>query len=302
MRSHTFIAMVVAASVLATAWPAGWSADAAQMCQVGKTKQVRLRAGSCRKKETSLFDTATSASAVADLQARATRTETSLAQTCPDDPTRTLISPNRDTNGLLFMLGYVGFSLCRTLDGNQAACNASFEPGAYGAAACAYVAGKCLTCDLVLDAAGVCRNTCMPALTCADVTRPTRVGSCEDVATQPACQAAFTLSLDYATPTDVVRAASCFWDGAACKRCDPERTSAGSCSNSCVGASDLPVCRAAGHAFGHCSALNGNPAACNMTYELSRYGTQTCWYDVGPGDCNGCDPVAESQGKCTNGC
>jgi hypothetical protein len=243
---------------------------------------------------------AANTAAVTALQTRTERTDVMLGTSCPGDPSRTLLTANRDVNGLLLLLGYASVSLCRTLDADEAACNRSFESSTYGAAACAYIDGKCLMCDLPLDAVAACRNTCAPALTCADGSRQSRLGSCDQATTQPDCESAFTFSIEYATPSDMIRGASCYWSSGACYRCTPQDVATGKCTNTCLAATDLPVCRATGRAFGKCDALNADTAACNATFELGRYGTQTCWY--GAGTCNGCDPIAEKQGKCTNGC
>jgi hypothetical protein len=258
------------------------------MCQVGKRPQPRIRADACRKKERLLFDTA------------------SLGTSCPGDPARRMLTARRDVNGLFAMLGYIApSSLCRTLDTDPVACAAAFEPGVFGSAACTYVAGKCLACDLDLDAAGVCRNACAPPVTCADASRTLRTRDCEDLTTEATCMQAWAVSLRFATPTDVVRGASWWWNAGVpgvCRRCDPADVSAGRCLNSCIAGAELPACRQPGRSFGQCDVLDANPAVCALTYELARYGTQACWYDVARASCEGCDPVSESLGKCVNGC
>ena len=102
-----------------------------------------------------------------------------------------------------------------------------------------------------------------------------------------------------------MRGTSCYWDTSAppakCDECDPEATSKGQCSNTCIAPADLPRCRLGGRTF-DCDVLDGNPATCSLTFQSGPYGSETCWYDAGPGECNGCNPVDESKGKCSNGC
>jgi hypothetical protein len=205
------------------------------------------------------------------------------------------------------MLGYLAGPLCRTLDDDPAACDQSYEVAGYGASACAHVRGKCVPCDTLLDVSGVCRNVCHPPVTCtADPSRTTLLRDCSDAPNPAACGAAWSATFSYATPIDVVRGVSCFWDATAmparCDRCGPEEVSQGKCGNTCIASADLPRCRVGGRTFGRCGVLAGNPAACALTYQAGPYGTETCWYDAGPGQCEGCDPVAEAQGKCSNGC
>jgi hypothetical protein len=298
-----FRALVLLASALAVALSASvpHEAGAAVMCQ--KKKAVRLRNDVCKAKEQTVFSTG----AVGDLSGQVATVRTHLGLECPGDPQRRLLTVTRDVSGSLGMIGYVAGPLCRTLDDDPVACGQSFELASYGASACVLVRGKCVPCDVLLEVGSVCRNVCQPAVTCpADASRTTLLLDCSDATTAAACGAAWSATFSYAIPTDVVRGVSCFWDIAAmparCDRCDPEATSMGKCGNTCIGPADLPRCRVGGRTFGSCDVLAGNPAACALTYQAGPYGTETCWYDAGPGQCEGCDPVAEAQGKCTNGC
>jgi hypothetical protein len=223
---------------------------------------------------------------------------------CVQDPARRMLSADRDVTGLM-SLGYIGGTPCRTLDDDLASCAQAYEVGVYGATACAAVGGHCLPCYPPLEAEGLCRNTCQPPIGClADPTRTHGREGCGSATTPAACAQSWTTTTEYATTTDVIRATSCFWDttAAACVGCRPETTSLGKCANTCIAAGDLPRCRLGGRSYGRCSALDGNPAACGLTYEQSPFGTQTCWYDAGPGECQGCDPLDASLGRCTNGC
>ena len=293
-RTGSWIGLL--AAVLATTLAAGLPRDAsgAVMCQ--KKKAVHVRANVCKAKEQAVFDTGE----VGTIQSY-------LGLECAGEPQRRLLTVSRDVSASLGMLGYLAGSLCRTLDDDPAACGQSFELAGYGASACAVVRGKCLPCDILLELSGVCRNVCQPAVTCpADPSRTTVLLDCSDATTVAACAAAWSATTSYATPTDVIRGVSCFWDTsvvpAKCDRCSPEATSTGKCGNTCIAPADLPRCRVGGRTFGSCDVLDGNPAACNLTYQSGPYGTETCWYDIVPGQCGGCNPVDEAQGKCSNGC
>lgn len=299
------VAVVVAA-------PSGapHEADAALICQHQKKPKVFLRPNACKKKEQAVFDTGSEAnqdSMLADLQSRATQTSTLLGAVCPEDPARRLLAVSPDVVGGLSMIGYLSTPLCRTLDDDAAACAGAYEVTAYGPSACAYLRGKCLPCDLPLDLISVCRNACQPPVTCAaDPTRTTAVLNCDDVTTPAACAQAWSVTSQYATPTHRFQGTSCYWNTTAipagCERCQPADMSQGKCSNTCIATADLPRCRLGGRSYGRCDVHNGNPAACQQTYELGPYGTQTCWYDLGAAECHGCDAVTEAAGTCMNGC
>lgn len=281
---------------LATARDAG----AALVCQHARKPRAFLRVDACRKKETAVFDTAADGARL-DALARV------VGSTCPADPTRRLLTPDADVAGLM-SLGYVGGSLCRTLDDDLAACAESYETTSYyGATACAPVKNKCMPCYQPLDVLGICRNVCQPPVACtADPGRTSVQLECAAVTTPAACAQSWTTTVEYATPTDIVRSTSCFWDATAmpavCRKCSPEDTSRGRCANSCIAATDMPRCRVGGRTYGRCAVLDGDPVGCAMTYETSIFGTATCWYDAGTADCSICDPLNEAQGRCTNGC
>jgi hypothetical protein len=217
-----------------------------------------------------------------------------------------MLTVSRDVAGMM-SLGYVAGPLCRMLDDDLARCAQAYEVGVYGTTACAAVGGKCVPCYPPLEAEGLCRNACQPPLGCpADPTRTDGRSECRSATTPAACAQSWTTTAEYATTTDVIRGTSCFWDTsvvpAACVECGPSATSRGQCANTCIVAADLPRCRLGGRSYGDCSALDANPAACALTYEMSLFGTETCWYDAGAGRCHGCDPIDESLGLCTNGC
>jgi len=299
------VAFAVLAMVLAPFGAAG-EAQAALVCQHQKKPRAYLRVDACKKKETMVFDTAADTARIDALVAAQAEVATAVGIVCAEDPGRRLLTVDRDVAGLM-SLGYLGGPLCRTLDDDLGACAESYEVGPFGATACAPVGGKCMPCYQPLEVADLCRNLCQPALACAaDPARTLARSECFGATTPEACAQAWTTTTDYATPTDIVRATSCFWNAAAlppaCAECTPRESALGRCANSCLRAGELPRCRLGGRSYGQCSALDGNAAACTMTYELSVLGTQTCWYDAGSGDCQGCDPLDESEERCRNGC
>jgi len=282
-------------------------AEAALVCQHQRKPLAHLRVDACKKKETAVFDTIADSARVDALEARSTTTEQALGLTCAEDPGRRLLTADRDVAGLM-TLGYIGGTPCRTLDDDLASCAEAYEVGIFGSTACTAIRGKCMACYEPLEVLGLCRNACQPSIACtADPGRTVGRTACSQATIPEACVQSWSTTTDYATPTDVVRSTSCFWDATSlppgCRECTPEQTSLGRCANSCIAAADLPRCRLGGRSYGECSALDGNPAACTLTYETSPlFGTQTCWYDAGPGDCQGCDPLDEFEGRCTNGC
>jgi hypothetical protein len=285
-------ALALLAAVVGTAVPfdPASDADAAVVCQHRRKPLVRLRVEACKKSEMALLDTAA--------------TTSTLGLACVQDPTRRMLMADRDVTALL-SLGYVAGTLCRTLDDDLASCALAYEVGLFGATACAAVGSTCLPCYPPLEAEGLCRNACQPPIGCpADPTRTDGREDCGQAATAAECAQSWTPSAEYATPTDVIRATSCFWDAGivACTACDPGDTALGRCANTCIAAADLPRCRLGGRSYGRCSRLDGKPGPCGRTYELSQLGTQTCWYDAGRGECRGCEPLDESLGRCTNGC
>lgn len=284
-------------------------ADAALVCEHQRKPLVRLRVNACKRTERAVFDTGSEAAQdarLATVERRSGDAVTVVGLTCAQDPARRPLVAQRDLAGGMMMLGYVSASLCRTLDDDPAACAQAFESSTYGPTACAVVRGKCFSCHPLLELSGICRNACQPAIACVvDPARPTGRTSCSDATTPALCAQSWSVTSAYATPTDILRPTTCFWDAAAippaCDECDPTDVSRGLCANTCLAAADLPRCRVA-RGYGRCSALDGNPAACVLTYEAGPFGTQTCWYDAGPAACRGCDPLVESMGMCDNGC
>lgn len=281
-------------------------ANAALVCQHQSKPRAHVRVKTCRKKETVVFDTAVDSARGDALAADQKEMATALGLVCAEDPARRLLTVDRDVAGLM-SLGYLGGPLCRTLDDDLGACAEAYEVGPFGAVACAPIEGKCMPCYQPLEVVGLCRNVCQPALACtADPARTLARTECADATTPDACSRSWTTTTDYATPTDIVRATSCYWNATAmpavCAECTPDETSRGRCANSCISVSELPRCRLGGRSYGQCAVLDGNAAACAMTYELSALGTQTCWYDTGSGDCRGCDPFDEAEDRCHNGC
>lgn len=306
-RSHAVLVMGMVAVFVSPLPGASRDADAALVCQHQRKPRASVRIEACKKKETSVFDTDAESARLDALEALAGRTAQVAGVGCPEDPGRRLLTVDRDVSGLM-SIGYLGGPLCRTLDEDLAGCARGYEIGIYGATACVAMRGKCLPCYQPLEVLGLCRNTCQRPLACAaDPERTVGVTACEQAATAEVCDQAWSTTTDYATPTDVIRTTSCFWDGSAlppgCRECTPDQTSLGRCANSCVPAAELPHCRLGGRAYGQCGALDADPVACGLTYETSPlFGTQTCWYDAGAGACQGCDPLDEQEGRCTNGC
>jgi len=303
MRS--VVAFAIVARLLAPVGATG-QAEAALVCQHQKKPRAQLRVEACKKKETAVFDTAADTARVDALVAEQAEVATAVGLVCAGEPGRRLLTVERDVAGLM-SLGYLGGPLCRTLDDDLGACAEAYEVGPYGAVACAPIAGKCTPCYQPLEVLGLCRNRCQPALACAaDPARTVGRSDCAAATTPDACAQSWTTTTDYAIPSDIVRATSCFWSTTAmppaCAECTPRERSLGRCANSCLGAGDLPRCRLGGRTYGKCSALDGNAAACTLTYEQSLLGTQTCWYDAGAGECRGCDPIVESEDRCQNGC
>jgi hypothetical protein len=281
-------------------------AEAALICQQRRKPLAHLRVKACKKKESAVFDTIAESARLDALEARSTEAVQTLGVSCQADSGRRLLTAERDLTALI-TLGQFGGSLCRMLDDDLAACAEAYEVAFYGATACAAIHGKCMPCLQQFDVLGFCRNTCQPQLACtSDPGRTVGLTDCSQATTPEACARSWSTTNDYAIPTDIIRTASCFWDAtsvpAACRQCTPVETSRGRCANSCIRAADMPRCRIGGRSYGSCPALNGNAAACALTYEMSLVGTLTCWYDAGSGACNGCDPLDESQGLCTNGC
>ena len=199
-RLRTASRLVVLASIPALAWSAGSPrhAGAAVICQHPKKQAVRLRADVCKAKEQTVFATGSVgelSGQIAGVGTQVGELRTVVGLECPGDPQRRLLTATRDIGGFLVLLGYTQFSLCRTLDDDPTACGQAFEVARYGAGACVPVRGKCLGCDTLLEARGVCRNVCQPPLACpADPTRTTQVGGCSELTSQPACTQAWTLS------------------------------------------------------------------------------------------------------------
>ncbi len=301
-RSWSRVVLVIAVSGgvlgMLEPLPMAGDADAALVCQHERKPLARLSVKACKKKETTVFDTA-------EASVRLDQTAQMLGTRCAADPSRRLVTVDRDVAGLM-SLGYLAGSLCRTLDDDLAACAASYEMSYYGAAACAAINGKCMACYQPLELAGLCRNACQAPLACpADPARTVALSECPQATTPEACAQSYATTTGFAIPTDIIRTTSCFWNvtaiPAGCEECEPDAISRGRCANSCIAASDLPRCRLGGRSYGKCKALDGNPVACALTYELSVLGTQTCWYDAGAGECNGCDPLVESQGSAATG-
>jgi hypothetical protein len=313
-RRHAWPVLVVAALTLAPLLVAPPPGDAAVVCERVRKKRakVHLRAERCKAKETVIFDTSDAASnlvsqgqQLAAQAARVGRIEGWLDLVCEGDPQREMLQPPADIGGPLVALGYASIvaSACRTLDDDPAACARKFEVRQYGASACAYVRGKCIPCDLVLAAAGICANPCQPPTNCPnDPSRSDAVTHCSDLGTQVECDRSWSSSSDFAVPGDAIRGTSCYWNAGVCETCDAEAVSIGSCTNTCLAAADLPRCRDASRTFGHCAEHDGDQPTCGTRYEAGPYGTTACWYDVAGSKCERCDPDDEAGGKCTNPC
>jgi hypothetical protein len=153
---------------------------------------------------------------------------------------------------------------------------------------------------IFLDALGICDNACQPIPPCVDAARTDSVGDCDDVTTQPACEQSWGISSGYPTSDSLLKPTACYWNGADCDECQPNDVSEGNCTNTCITLDQTPVCRAEGRTYGDCDALDGNEAGCLSTFEITSFGTHTCWYDAG--ECTACDPEDEHAGSCQNLC
>jgi hypothetical protein len=310
---------MAAVATTMTAWQPP-DAEAVVVCQRGQ-KKFRLRAETCKAKETPVFDTnaldgrvdghdgqldaqagqlaeqgeqlTEQGGQLTDQGTRVDNLEVALAHKCDGAPERELIPVSLVGGGR----GTFG---CRELDGDQAGCEQRFQTGEDGASACAYFNDNCIPCGVFLDALGVCDNPCQPVAPCADAARTAEVGDCDDVTTQPACEQSWGISFAYPTTDALLKPTTCWWNGLDCDECQPDDVSNGDCTNTCVTPEQLPVCRAAGRTYGDCGELDGNEAGCLSTYEMDSFGTHTCWYDTG--DCKPCDPVSEHAGSCQNLC
>jgi hypothetical protein len=321
MRRSATSLLVLALGFAGLSWRPP-DADAAVVCP--RKNEVRLRAEACKQRETRLFDTAevgvererltAQDGRLAEQQesldqqqgrldeqdggldaheARLADTEIALDHRCPGDPERRVLP--------LGLEGAADLARCRTLDDDPEACGRSFQLHAGGATACAHVQGNCIACTAPLHAAGACENTCRP-FSCADPTRTTGVTTCTELPTQGDCESSWTASGNYSTPAAVFQATPCWWDAmmARCNLCLARDVSRGRCQNSCLTPEQFPRCRAAGRTYGNCNDLDGDEPGCLSFYQGSERGTQTCFYDAG--QCAPCDPITESEGKCSNDC
>jgi hypothetical protein len=289
-------------------------AGAVVVCQ--RKKKVRLRAESCKEKETPLFDSREVGVERERVNAHDARldehegrideqegrldahderiggAQTALGQRCEGDPTRRPIAAS--------IFGFGTIAMCRTLDDDPEACGQSFEVREDGvAASCVHLQGNCLGCDLGLHATGVCQNACQE-IACADASL-TGVGSCSDLTSQVDCEQSWRPTGQFPTFEQSIQATPCHWNAGdtRCEECGPRQISDGLCQNTCLTPDQFPLCRAEGRTYGDCGSLDGNESACNTTYELTLFGTATCFYD---GNCEPCDPLSESEGDCTNDC
>jgi hypothetical protein len=291
---HRLRAALVAWSLVQGSIPS----QAAQICErpAKRGTKARLSGTACRANEKSILDTGQ----VTTQGTRVGALETSLGVTCAGDPSRKLLV---DTSGRLALLGYASFfgGACRSLDADPTACAGAFSASSLsGPSACVHLRGKCLPCDPVLAAAGVCTNPCQPRVACADASRTTVVEDCDAIGTVTACEQAWTATLGFTRSATVsLTGASCYWTGSACKDCADLTTTA--CTNTCVRTEDRLQCRDTTRSqLSRCEDHDGNAQSCATAFEVGQYGTTACWID-GP-KCKPCTPLSEIAGRCTNPC
>jgi hypothetical protein len=304
------------------------SLRAAVVCQSKKNaKRIALRAEKCTKKENVAVDFATvgtQAATSTDQASRLGSVEPAIGLVCAGDPSRTLVESKFMPRDAPLARGSVRERLgggCRTLDGNQTACEKSFQNGdpfsdnlESPATACFYHKGLCLPCVDRLNNAAGCTNTCNHvAPTCADATRTMLVGgprsdACQSLTTQPDCEKAWHVgALDVAHP-----AASCYWTGSACRGCGPRHLNQGDCTNTCAPTA-APTCKDAtrtvfvggtnGDTAHRCRKFNGNQSMCQTAFHKTGEGSvASCWYDLHQNRCRGCGLRFELIGLCNNTC
>jgi hypothetical protein len=297
-------------------------ADAIVVCQ--RKKRVTVRAEKCLKSETVVVDLATVSTRSDDLKSRGAAlgiAKVELGFTCPGDPARQLVvSKFSDRIHYGSVTNDPPGAGCRSLDGNQAACQAAFQNGspfednfAAPAAACFYTShGLCLPCERLGEArAGACVNTCAgPKPTCADAARTVFAGgpnqdACQQYSTQGDCEKAWHLGrLEHLVP------ATCYWTGSGCNGCGAYHRNRGDCTNTCAPTVTHPACKdaarvtfAGGPNNDACNTYNGDQTNCEKAYHQGGDGiAATCWYDTTANQCNGCGLRHELAGHCDNTC
>jgi hypothetical protein len=301
-------------------------AGAVLVCQnKKKAKLVALRGNACRKKENVALDLSgavgSQGKTLTDQEQSLAAAETTLGYVCPNDATRKLVlskfaippnSPLIPTRGAIRERAGGG---CRTLDGNQAACDTSFQNndpftsnGDPPASSCFYFKGKCLSCTFRAAGRGGCANSCLkPRPTCADATRTVFAGgpggdACRPFTTQVECEKAWHVG-----SLDLDHAATCYWTGSGCQGCGPRHANAGDCTETCSALGH--VCKdpsrvtfVPGRSSSACHTYNADQTNCEKSFHFGRDGVATCWFDAASTLCNGCGLRWEAAGKCTNTC
>lgn len=192
---------------------------------------------------------------------------------------------------------------CRTLDGNQAGCEAAFALSDEGATSCFFVNGLCYPCQECGTRAGggVCLNRCSaPAPPCPDPTRTVFVGgprtdACRGLGTQAACEMAYHRGRG-------LKLGSCYWDGSQCNGCGPSNEHNGNCTNTCRTDTCADATRTT---LRRCSNIGSDQPACLAAWHLARIARadpSSCFFDVGGNQCRGCGPIRELRGECSNSC
>jgi len=312
----TALALTAVAALPALVPPA----HAVVVCQ--RKQKLTLRADQCKTKETQVADLSAVVARGTDLTARAPQVDSvklQLGFACPGAPSLKLVASNFDSDphdGSLIVERAGGG--CRSLDGNQAACVASFQNGDPfddrrdpQATPCFFFNNQCLPCSLRAEGLGhVCPNTCTPPPTCADATRTVFAGgsdieACQQFEVQADCEKAW-----HAGGNPTALAASCFWTGSACEGCGPHNQNKGSCTNTCAPSLTHPTCKdptrvtfAGGPQSDACEQFNGNQANCEKAYHEGGDGiAASCWFQTSSTNCNGCGLRHELAGDCTNTC
>jgi hypothetical protein len=92
---------------------------------------------------------------------------------------------------------------------------------------------------------------------------------------------------------------SCWYDAIddECRGCGPRNLNDGFCTNTCVAA---PTCGAdPTRTFGACEQFDGNPLACNNSFQAGFDGPVSC---VAFTRCSGCGLFNQGEGECSNTC
>jgi hypothetical protein len=224
--------------------------------KTGEIKKLSLQPGpECKKKkEERVLD-------LGELDDRASNVEEFAGTACSGDP------------NLAFVL------YCEAHDGDQAACESSFQPEA---TACWYYRGKCLPCyqqyeSITTSNGPACSNACESRPSCTDQSRTLFAGwqntrACRDIMTQASCESAYAVrggrqvvngnsvaAVMVSQDGRDAYAVSCFWG-------EQARCNGGSFNmQSCTEESDCPggMCT---RCFG-CGPNNeeGEPPACTNT-------------------------------------